>query len=384
VPARVDQSAEKKPLGDAEFALEECASLETELNELKANYEQFFVGIERAPPSKKHEGIKRRVAALKGLFIRQTALKFRVQAVTAKLVTWERLWDRTLKEIEAGTYKRDLFKARLHSQKRVAKPAAKQGEAPAEQPDEDLDLSDLDDEPADLGSALERAAAAIKPIAAPLRLPELPPVKPVTGLRPQVTSGLLNGAGPAQTAEKPVTGSRPQVTSGPLTGAGAEAGSGRPVSASRPQISAPQLNGAGPASPELPAVRPPTGARPLVTAPSLAGPPVAGSVPAARPITTGTNPMLRAPATSPPRPPPAPIGTQDGLSDSKIKAIYEAYVMAKKRCGEDTRSLTLDSVSSSLKKQVPELMKQHNARSVEFKVVIKDGKAVLRALPKDT
>jgi hypothetical protein len=222
-----------------------------------------------------------------------------------------------------------------------------------------------------------------KPVAAPLRLPELPQVKPVTGVRPQVSSGVLNGAAPELGAAKPVTGSRPQVA----PGAGADAASGRPVTGSRPQISAPQLNGVGP-SPELPAVRPLTGARPVVTAPSLAGAterPVTGSVPVARPITTGTNPMLRAPGTAaPPRPAPAPIGTQDGLSDSKIKAIYEAYVMAKKRCGEDTRSLTLDSVSSSLKKQVPELMKQHNARSVEFKVVIKDGKAVLRALPKDT
>ena len=48
-----------------------------------------------------------------------------------------------------------------------------------------------------------------------------------------------------------------------------------------------------------------------------------------------------------------------------------------------TRAITLDSVASSLKKQVPELMKQHNAKSVEFKVVIKDGKAILRALPKE-
>lgn len=57
--------------------------------------------------------------------------------------------------------------------------------------------------------------------------------------------------------------------------------------------------------------------------------------------------------------------------------------MAKKRCGEDTSKLSLDSVASTLRSQVPTLMKQHNAKSVEFKVVIKDGKAVLRALPKE-
>jgi hypothetical protein len=57
--------------------------------------------------------------------------------------------------------------------------------------------------------------------------------------------------------------------------------------------------------------------------------------------------------------------------------------MAKRRCNEDVSALSLDAVATTLRKQVPELMKQHKARSVEFKVVIKDGKAVLRALPKE-
>ena len=39
-------------------------------------------------------------------------------------------------------------------------------------------------------------------------------------------------------------------------------------------------------------------------------------------------------------------------------------------------------VAANLRKQVPELLKQHNAKSVEFKVVIKDGKATLKAVPK--
>jgi hypothetical protein len=39
-------------------------------------------------------------------------------------------------------------------------------------------------------------------------------------------------------------------------------------------------------------------------------------------------------------------------------------------------------VASSVSKQIPEIMKTHKARSVEFKVVIKDGKAKLTAVPK--
>jgi hypothetical protein len=78
----------------------------------------------------------------------------------------------------------------------------------------------------------------------------------------------------------------------------------------------------------------------------------------------------------------APASRDGDLSEKKVKAIYDAYVMAKKRCNEDVSKISVETLASTLRKQVPELMKQHGAKSVEFKVVIKDGKAILRALPK--
>ena len=71
-----------------------------------------------------------------------------------------------------------------------------------------------------------------------------------------------------------------------------------------------------------------------------------------------------------------------GISDDKLRAVYDAYVTAKRRCQEDTSKLSFESVAGNLRKQVPELMRQHNAKAVEFKVVIKDGKATLKAVPK--
>ncbi|MBL9037669.1 MAG: hypothetical protein JNG84_04040, partial [Archangium sp.] len=120
---------------------------------------------------------------------------------------------------------------------------------------------------------------------------------------------------------------------------------------------------------QKPATLPPrvTGMAPAVTQPPAAAKP-------------STPPAASKP---PPSRAPAPVAAEGGLSEQKIKAIYDAYVMAKKRCGEDTSKLSLTSVADTLKKQVPALMKQHAAKSVEFKVVIKDGKAVLRALPKE-
>lgn len=310
--------------------MQACTELEADLAELRAAYEQYFLGNERLPPSKQHDAFKKALNRLKSQFVRQTAVKFRVESISQKLMTYERLWDRTLKEIEAGTYKRDLAKLKRKAERRGKKKEAGADDA-AFDVDEDLDLSDLDAEE-DLESALEAASAAVSK---PAPLPSIAPVAPV--IAPLVP---------------------PVAKPGGVTGA------------------VPALKPAGtPSSPGLPRVTAAAGAPIAPRAASATSNP--GSLPP-RPVATGSNPALRVPSS-----PPKPVAAEGGLSDQKIKAIYDAYVMAKKRCGEDTRAVTFDSVSSSLKKQVPELMKQHNAKSVEFKVVIKDGKAVLRALPKD-
>jgi hypothetical protein len=68
--------------------------------------------------------------------------------------------------------------------------------------------------------------------------------------------------------------------------------------------------------------------------------------------------------------------------DAQLRQLYDVYVAAKKRCNEDVSRLSYDAVAKSVAKQVPELMAKHKAKSVEFEVVIRDGKAVLKAVPK--
>ncbi|MDQ3264847.1 MAG: hypothetical protein M3Y59_14460, partial [Myxococcota bacterium] len=95
-------------------------------------------------------------------------------------------------------------------------------------------------------------------------------------------------------------------------------------------------------------------------------------------VTPGAVPAAARPAGGPPPPP----GGAPALSDTKLRAVFDAYVTAKKHCQEDTSKLSYEQVAANLRKQVPELMKKSGAASVEFKIVIKDGKAVLRAIPK--
>src|SRR5262245_21054787 len=85
----------------------ECSEVEEAIAALRVSYEQYFLGMERKPPSLEHNDLKKKIQRMKGFYVRQTALKFRVQSIQAKFVTYERLWSRTLQEIEAGTYRRD-------------------------------------------------------------------------------------------------------------------------------------------------------------------------------------------------------------------------------------------------------------------------------------
>jgi len=71
-----------------------------------------------------------------------------------------------------------------------------------------------------------------------------------------------------------------------------------------------------------------------------------------------------------------------GMSEQQLRALYEAYVAAKKRCNEDVSRVSYDALAKSVAKQVPELIAKYKARTVEFKVVIKDGRAILKAVPR--
>ncbi len=330
-----------KKVGDAEEASRACAAVEAELAELRAAYDQYFLGVERRPPTKQHEALRKQMRDLKNTFIRQTAIRFRIDNLGQKMTTFERLWDRTLKEIEAGTYKRHLFKARLHA--KPAKPKAAEADRDHFDVDEDLDMSDFDaDTSDDLASALAAATASVT----------TKPAAPATVQTAPQPAAAQTKTIPAVPAVAPVA---------PSTAAAAAAKTVPAVPGIKPLTNpVPAVGAVAPKSTTItPAFSPPKGV-------PAAGAASAGS--AVRPVSASATPAPGAPG---------------GLSDQKIKAIYDAYVMAKRRCGEDTSKISLTTVADTLKKQVPELMKQHQAKSVEFKVVIKDGKAVLRALPKE-
>ncbi|HEY0092800.1 MAG TPA: hypothetical protein VGB96_00685, partial [Archangium sp.] len=178
----------------SEVAFQECDALEADIAALKVSYEFYFMGNERLPPTRAYEDLKKRLERLKNSFVRNTAAKFRVQAIATKFATYERLWQRTLQEIENGTYKRDVAKARRRVQKQAGSDKPKTLGA-IELPDDDFDVEEV--KPSKVPSVAPVApvepvpfrggvppVAPLVPSVAPLVpsvAPLVPPVAPVAG-----------------------------------------------------------------------------------------------------------------------------------------------------------------------------------------------------------
>jgi hypothetical protein len=82
------------------------------------------------------------------------------------------------------------------------------------------------------------------------------------------------------------------------------------------------------------------------------------------------------------RPQPRPGPGSEDLNDGKIREIYNRYVDAKRKCNESTAAITFDNLAKSLRDSVPKLREKHGGRVVDFEVVIKDGRTVLKPVVK--
>ena len=70
------------------------------------------------------------------------------------------------------------------------------------------------------------------------------------------------------------------------------------------------------------------------------------------------------------------------MTEDESRKLYSRYVQARKLVGERTDNLSYDRLMKTLNKQAPQIMKQHNASGVQFGIVIKGDKVVLKAKPK--
>lgn len=123
---------------------------EVQLSRIKHLYEQWFQGIERIEPQIPRKQFDRALHALRKVQPRNTALRFRFQTLIQRYTTLQTYWRRIARQIEEGTYRRDLLRARRRREAaRAERDAARsrRSSSPVElDPNEDANVDQLIDE----------------------------------------------------------------------------------------------------------------------------------------------------------------------------------------------------------------------------------------------
>jgi hypothetical protein len=115
--------------------MEQIRLLEGKLADLKAEYDKYFSGVERIEPTRLKGEVQRIVRRLSTLYVNNTAIRFRKDNVIAQYNSYNQYWNRILRQIEEGTYVRDIFKAdyrdRIKSMNsQASRPTPESGGAP--------------------------------------------------------------------------------------------------------------------------------------------------------------------------------------------------------------------------------------------------------------
>jgi hypothetical protein len=109
---------------------EEVKILEIKLMQLKLDYEKYFLGTRPTEPVMMRAEVQKAVIRFQNTRITNTALRFKFNSLNGRYQAFKRQWDSILRQIEAGTYKRHVFKADLRDRERGIKPGTKSAPAP--------------------------------------------------------------------------------------------------------------------------------------------------------------------------------------------------------------------------------------------------------------
>lgn len=146
---------------------------EIQLSRVKHLYEQYFQGIERMEPQIPRKRLDRSLHQLRKSQPRNTALRFRFQTLIQRYTTLQTYWRRIARQIEEGTYRRDLLRARKRREAARAERDADRGRSsnPLElDPNQDVNVDQLIEQASDRMDELMQAPKSKKAVARPTPL----------------------------------------------------------------------------------------------------------------------------------------------------------------------------------------------------------------------
>jgi hypothetical protein len=300
---------------DIDSALSE---LETKLNRLRVLYEQYFLGIERRPPYVLQKDVVRTMRFLEGLQLRNTAGKFRLRQIVQKFHSYRAYWLRTIREVENGTYRRHVQKVKNREARRVAQEQVEEEDSG----EVEVDL-EMESGPTEAGQLADEFLKSIGAAQKPDRRPP-PDVRGMSAEEVKRRDAKLRDlkARLGLDPDAPITAASREKLAVAMADSGL-----RPKGARR----------RGPRKPKKA-----TGGR------------------------AAQNERIDQAAR------------EAGISRERVEKIYNSLIEAKKRTGESTAKLSLKSVAKSIAKQAPSIKKKYGVDKVDFRVVIKGGKAYLK------
>lgn len=123
---------------------EDIQTLDHKISQLKREYEQYFLGTRPREPQLLRGEVRKLMVLLSNQPMQNTGLRFKFGSVCSRYQAFKRQWDEVLRKIEAGTYERHRFKARLHTQPEADLGPKGSGPPREVQLDDDLYQSYLD------------------------------------------------------------------------------------------------------------------------------------------------------------------------------------------------------------------------------------------------
>ena len=327
--------------------------LQKRIDRCKVLFEQYFLGIQRTAPNQLHVELERKVRQLTQVHIRNTGQRYRFTTLSQKFASYNTYWKRTMRQIEAGTYIRDM--ARLQRKaSRTGKDVPDEVLAKMPKRMRDRILKDRQ-------NAVNRAA----------KLEGREQTLRESGKVRDNKPGNVHQLDDADLLEDLDSLDLDSIFSGITGGASVSTPPPKAPAAARPSRKSPGTD----VDSLFAAISSDTGSSGSKMAEEVAVPTAAAKPRPSRPV---QRPAQR----PPPVPGPPAIKPPPGMSVSESQALYKRYKKARELVGENTANLSYDKLMRSLNKQAPKILKDHKAQGVSFNVVVKGDRVVLKAKPK--
>lgn len=336
------------------------------LERVRVMYDQYFMGVERLEPTTLRREVDRDMWELRKEQIRNTSARYRLQMLSQRYQVLQQYWGRTVRDIENGTYKRDMRRAlerfgdaaantyagrkwKERVERGLAKKADRDKQLEETRRELGLDAAARSAEPG------ATAASATAPMAAAPSAAATPPTPPPA---PAASGPAAPGA-----AARPAPGSVQRM---PVGAPGLLGGHASPFAAQAAAYRSALPNGGTP--------QPPSATRMPAAAPSPPAPP-----PTHPPASNGRVPLGsigRMPAARPSE--ATAVSASGDISETRLRQIYAQYVDARRQRNETAAAPSYESLAKSLKESVPKLREKTGGRPIDFEVTVKDGKTILK------